>query len=67
VPTGKITAGELEKEHGLLIWSFDIAIPHSKNIKEVQVNAVTGKIVSVQTETPADQAKENAADKANRQ
>lgn len=64
VPNGKITAGELEKEHGLLIWSFDIAMPHSQNITEVQVNAKTGKIASVQMETPDDQAKEKAADQA---
>ncbi|MFN2623375.1 MAG: PepSY domain-containing protein [Chthoniobacterales bacterium] len=63
VPNGNITAGELEKEHGLLIWSFDIAMPHSKNITEVQVDAKTGKIASVQVETPHDQAREAAADK----
>jgi len=36
------------------VWSFDIATPHSKDITEVQVNAVTGEIVSVEKETPAD-------------
>ncbi|MDQ6622411.1 MAG: PepSY domain-containing protein, partial [Verrucomicrobiota bacterium] len=51
VPGGKITAGELEKEHGKLIWSFDIAQPPSKNITEVQVDALTGKIANVQVET----------------
>lgn len=64
VPNGKMKAAELEKEHGKLIWSFDIAMPHSKNIAEVQVDAKSGKIVSVQTETPQDQAKETAADNA---
>ena len=62
VPNGKVSAAELEKEHGKLIWSFDIAMPHSKNITEVQVDAKTGKIASVQVETPQDQAKEVAAD-----
>jgi uncharacterized membrane protein YkoI len=46
VPNGKIKAAELEKEHGKLIWSFDISMPKSKNITEVQVDAKTGKIVS---------------------
>lgn len=64
VPQGKIEAAELEEEHSLLIWSFDIAQAGSKNITEVQVDAKTGKIVSVNVETPADQAKEKAADKA---
>jgi uncharacterized membrane protein YkoI len=63
VPNGKVTAAELEKEHGKLIWSFDIAVPHSKNITEVQVDAKTGKIANLQVETPQDQAKEAAADK----
>jgi uncharacterized membrane protein YkoI len=63
VPDGIVKSAELEKEHGLLIWSFDIAKPGTKNITEVQVDAKTGKIASVQTETPKDQAKEAAADK----
>ena len=63
VPDGKIKAAELEKEHGKLIWSFDISMPKSKNITEIQVDAKTGKIVSTQVETPKDQAAEAAADK----
>src|SRR6266446_2458383 len=63
VPNGVIKSAELEKEHGLLIWSFDIAKPGTKNITEVQVDAKTGKIASVQIETPKDQATEAAADK----
>lgn len=63
VPEGKVKSTELEKENGKLIWSFDIALPKSKNITEVQVDAKTGKIVSTEVETPKDQAKEAAADK----
>ena len=63
VPDGKIKAAELEKEHGKLIWSFDISMSKSKNITEIQVDAKTGKIVSTQVETPKDQAAEAAADK----
>jgi len=58
VPHGKIKEAELEEENGKLVWSFDIATPHSKDITEVQVNAVTGEIVSVEKETTADQKKE---------
>jgi uncharacterized membrane protein YkoI len=64
VPSGQIQEGELEQEHGRLVWSFDIAQPQSKNIIEVQVDALNGKVLSVETETPADQAKEAAADRA---
>ena len=63
VPGGTIKDAELEKEHGKLIWSFDISMPKSTSITEIQVDAKTGKIVSTQIETPADQAKESAADK----
>jgi hypothetical protein len=63
VPGGKIESSELENEHGKLIWSFDISVPNSVNIAEVQVDAKNGKIVSNKTETPKDQAKEVAADK----
>lgn len=64
VPDGKISAAELEKEHGRLIWSFDISRPGTKNITELQVDAKSGKIVSTKIETPKDQAREAAADKA---
>jgi Peptidase propeptide and YPEB domain len=63
VPDGIIKSAELEREHGLLIWSFDIAKPGTKNITEVQVDAKTGKIASVKIETPKDQATEAAAEK----
>ena len=63
VPGGPIKSAELEKERGKLIWSFDVAMPKSRNITEVQVDAKTDKIVSTQIETPADQAKEATADR----
>jgi uncharacterized membrane protein YkoI len=58
VPGGTIKEGELEREKGKLIWSFDISIPGSKDLKEVAVDALTGQVISVATETPAQQAKE---------
>jgi uncharacterized membrane protein YkoI len=50
VPNGTVKAGELEKKKGKLIWSFDIATPDSKNITEINVDAITGEIVSVEKE-----------------
>ena len=58
VPGGKVKDAELEEENGKLVWSFDIATAGSKDITEVQVDAVTGEVVSVAKETPADQEKE---------
>ena len=66
VPHGRVSSGELEREHGALIWSFDIAKPDTRDINEVQVDAKTGKVVSVKTETPKDQTAEAAADKKKR-
>lgn len=60
---GKITAAELEEEEdGKLIWSFDIATPGTKDIIEAHVDARTGKVVSVDVETPADEAKASKAE-----
>ena len=63
VSHGRVTTAELEREHGILIWSFDITQPGTRNISEVQVDAKTGRVVSVQTETPREQAAEAAVDK----
>lgn len=64
VPGGSIVSAELERENGSLVWSFDIAMPLSKNIKEVQIDAKTGKLIAEEIETPKDQAKEDHASSA---
>ena len=64
VPGGRIKEAELEREHGKLVWSFDITKTSTPNVTEVQIDAKTGKVVSVAVETPADQAKEAASDAA---
>jgi uncharacterized membrane protein YkoI len=58
VPNGTVKEGELEEEKGRLIWSFDIATPGTKNVTEININAVTGEFVSQEIETPEQQAKE---------
>jgi len=63
VSHGIVKSAEIEKEKGHLVWSFDIARPSTRDITEILVDAKTGKIISTQTETPRDQAKEAAADK----
>lgn len=63
VPDGTIKSSELEREHGMLIWSFDISKPKSKNIYEVQVDAKTGTVVSETTETPKQQRAEAVKEK----
>jgi len=62
VPGGTIKEGEIEKEKGKVIWSFDIAMPGTKDIMEVNVDAMTGAVIDVSKETVADQEKEKQED-----
>lgn len=62
VPGGAIKEGEIEKEKGKLIWSFDITTPNTKDIIEVQVDAMTGAVIDVSKESVADQQKEEKED-----
>jgi len=57
---GKIESKELEKEHGKLIYSFDIRT--AKGLHEVNVDAMTGSVIDDKVETPADEAKEKRKD-----
>jgi hypothetical protein len=50
VPNGTLKDSELEQEHGKLIWSFGFTTPDSKDITEVNVDALTGDIVDVEHE-----------------
>jgi len=62
VPNGKIQSHELERERGALLYSFDIKVPGKAGIEEVQVDAISGKIISHEHETPAMEKKEAAAE-----
>lgn len=62
-PGGTIKTGELEKEKGHLIYSFDIATPGTKDITEVHVDARTGKVIAVDKESPAKEEKEMKEEK----
>lgn len=58
VPNGTVKESELEREHGKLIWSFDISTPGAREITEVNVDAITGQVVSTSKESPEDESKE---------
>jgi uncharacterized membrane protein YkoI len=62
VPGGIVQSAELEHEHGHHVWSFDIKDPKSAKVVEILVDADSGRIVSQKIETPAEQAREAAAD-----
>jgi len=63
VKHGTIKSAELEKENGVLIWSFDVAQSGKKDLTEVWVDATTGKIAAVDVETPISEKKEAAENK----
>ena len=54
VPNGTIKESELEKEHGKLQWSFDVATPGSEDITEVNVDAITGDVINIGKEKDND-------------
>jgi hypothetical protein len=63
-PGGTVKERELEQEHGKLVWSFDIATPGTSDITEVQVDARTGQIVSVEKETGEHERAEKTREQA---
>lgn len=56
VPNGTIKEAELERENGHLQWSFDMAAPGQAEdtVTEVNIDAMTGAILSVGTEKDND-------------
>jgi uncharacterized membrane protein YkoI len=62
VPKGKIKAVELENENKKLIYSFDIETAGKSGIDEVNIDAMTGKVIGVVHETPKMEKKEAAED-----
>jgi len=62
LPKAKLASAEIEEEKGKLIYSFDFKTEGKSGIDEVNVDAVTGKFLSLEHETPKTEAKEKAAD-----
>ena len=58
---GTVEEGELEREHGKLVYSFDIRNARG-TITEVQVSAITGKVVRVEHENKKQEAAEKRKD-----
>lgn len=63
VANATIASQELEREHGRLIYSFDMKVPGKSGIEEVNVNALNGRVVAVSHEGPVAERKEAAAEK----
>ena len=50
VPKGKVKSHELEHESGRLIYSYEFVVPGKSGIDEVNVDAMTGKVLAVEHE-----------------
>ncbi|HEY5403890.1 MAG TPA: PepSY domain-containing protein [Pyrinomonadaceae bacterium] len=59
---GNVESSELEKEHGKLVYSFDIR-NEKGTITEVQVSAITGKVVRVEHESKQQEEAEKKKEK----
>ncbi|MFL5318734.1 MAG: PepSY domain-containing protein [Myxococcaceae bacterium] len=64
VPDGKIVEAELEDEHGRLVYSFDMKRKGQTGVEEVQVDAKSGEVVSVEHEGPKAEQQEKQQEKA---
>jgi uncharacterized membrane protein YkoI len=62
VKGAEIKSAEIEREKGKLVYSFDMKQKGKSGIDEVQVDAATGEVVSVEHEDAAAEAKERAED-----
>ena len=60
---GKIESSELEREKGKLVYSFDIRTQKG-TITEVQVDAYSGQVTSVEEENAEKEAAEKKTEKA---
>jgi uncharacterized membrane protein YkoI len=63
VPGGRVKSAELEREHGKLIYSFDIQVAGRSGIDEVNVDAMTGAVIAKQHEGPAEERAEARAER----
>jgi hypothetical protein len=62
VPKATIQAVELEREKGKLMFSYDMKTTGKSGIDEVNVDAMTGKVIGFSHESPATERKEAAAE-----
>lgn len=64
VPGARVRSAELEREHGRLVYSYDLKLPGRRGIEEIQVDAMTGAVVSREHESDANERREQARDSA---
>jgi hypothetical protein len=66
VPAAQIAEEGIEMEGGKLVYSFDMKTRGRRGIDEVLIDAMSGAIISVEHEGPAQEAAERAQDERER-
>ena len=64
VPNGTVKSHELEREHGKLIYSFDITVAGQSGVEEVNVSAIDGSVIAHEHENAAAEKKEAKQERA---
>ena len=62
VPGAKVSASEIERENGKLIYSFDLKVKGKSGIEEINVDALTGGVIAHEHENAKAEKKEAAQD-----
>lgn len=60
VPKGQLGDEELHMANGRLTWTIDIQPPGRRNLDEIDIDALDGKVIAIRTETPEEEALELA-------
>jgi hypothetical protein len=63
VPHASVKSAELEHERGKWVYSFDLGVAGRPGIEEVQIDAMSGTLVSRTHESPAKEAQETRAER----
>ncbi len=66
VPAAQVQSVELEREKGKLIYSFDMKTAGKDGIDEINIDAMTGKILSREHEDAKAEAREARAERAHK-
>ncbi len=62
VPKGQLGVEECRTENNRLTWAIDVHVPHSTDLREIDIDALSSRIIATRTETAAEEAQEMATD-----
>lgn len=60
VPGGVLGAEEFHRDRGMPVWTIDLQVPGARELREIDVDARSGRLISSRVETPEEEAREIA-------